>query len=83
VLKLPRRAVEVSGELRVRHMNERHVITRLEIDVQLLFDAVIDNGIEAVAFTNWRNVDGHAVIDLSLAPNLNEGLRCRLLNGAY
>jgi hypothetical protein len=31
------------------------VIAALEINLRLLFDAVVDNGIETVAFANWRN----------------------------
>ena len=50
-------------ELRVCHMNERRVVSTLEIDVRLLFDAVIDNSLEAVAFANWRNGARHAVIE--------------------
>jgi hypothetical protein len=46
-------------ELRVAHVNQRLVVSALEIDLRLLFDAVIDNGIEAVAFANWRNSAGH------------------------
>jgi hypothetical protein len=44
-------------------MNERRVVSALEIDLWLLFHAVIDNGIEAVAFANWRNGARHAVIE--------------------
>jgi hypothetical protein len=44
-------------------MNERRVVSALEIDLRLPFDAVIDNSLEAVAFANWRNGAGHAVIE--------------------
>ena len=52
-----RRGREV-GELFLAHMHQRRVVSALEIDLRLLFDAVIDNGIEAVAFANWRNSAG-------------------------
>ena len=42
-------------ELRVAHMHQRRVIAALELNLRLLFDAVVDNGIETVAFANWRN----------------------------
>jgi hypothetical protein len=44
-------------------MNQRRVVSALEIDLWLLFDAVIDNSLEAVAFSNWRNGARHAVIE--------------------
>ena len=50
-------------ELRVCHMNERRVVSALEIDLRLPFDAVIDNSLEAVAFANWRNGARYAVIE--------------------
>ena len=50
-------------ELRVAHMHQRRVIAALEINLRLLFDAVVDNGIETVAFANWRNGAWHAVIE--------------------
>ena len=50
-------------ELRVAHVNQRRVVSALEIDLRLLFDAVIYNSIEAVAFPSWRNGAGHAVIE--------------------
>src|SRR5262245_9898314 len=37
-------------------MHQRRVIAALEINLRLLFDAVVDNGIETVAFANWGNV---------------------------
>src|SRR4029077_6830199 len=50
-------------ELRVCHVNERRVVSALEIDLRLPFDAVIDNGLEAVSFANWRNSAQYAVIE--------------------
>src|SRR5690349_6823960 len=50
-------------ELRVAHVNQRRVVAALKIDLGLLFDTVIDNSIEAVAFANWRNGARHAVIE--------------------
>ena len=51
------------AEKNLNHMNQRRVVSALEIDLWLLFDAVIDNSIEAVAFANWRNGARHAVIE--------------------
>src|SRR6476620_6523868 len=68
-------------ELRVAHVNQRLVVSALEIDLRLFFDAVIDNGIKAVAFSNWRNGAGHAVIEqifdlvLSCKVNIQAELR--------
>jgi hypothetical protein len=50
-------------ELRVTHMHQRRVISALQIDVRLIFDAVVDNSIETVAFANWRNGAWHAVLE--------------------
>jgi hypothetical protein len=44
-------------------MNDRRVISALEIDLRLPFDAVIDNSLEAVTFANWRNGARYAVIE--------------------
>jgi len=57
-------------ELRVTHMHQRRVISALQIDVRLIFDAVVDNSMETVAFANWRNGAWHAVLD---RPQISKG----------
>jgi hypothetical protein len=44
-------------------MYQRLMISTLQIDIRLILNAVVDHGIEPIAFTGWRNCTGHAVIE--------------------
>jgi len=50
-------------ELGMAHMNQSRVISALQVDLRLLFNAVVDNRIEPIAIANWRNRTRRTVLE--------------------